>query len=626
MPVKTARDSGLRRELRELQESNKALDGPKAPTPANIIQGESAFLNVIKEANAHMSCVTRLVDPRSPEARCERAQEAYRDEMAKQKKYDTLEWSSVNEWEDVAREDPRATVVKLKLVLSSTFEDRPELQKYKARGVLESNLQRDVDGRIVRLVEPGMAVDPMTFDEMRSVTVAGLLEEDGTLEQGDAEAAYLKAMMMGDSVWVRPRRDQWPEDWRGKYKDPVVRANRAIYGAQRAGFDFDKHRTTQLGKVGYKLVPGSLSIYKKKTKHGTYTLGTFVDDFLLGGPRVGMAEEWRLIDGVLPLKGQPGPPTVCLGVDVRVLTGRDDTLQPEARKGGSYAAAGQHKKIVQLSQKQYAQYCLETFQKDTGKKMRAVSTPAVKEGEREELRQPGQYAHIAKKHIGSLMYLARGSRPDIMFAVSWLSRGADRWCVEHDFALLRLYRYLSGTLNFAIELVVDERDAGKLCELSYSDTDHAGDREQRKSTTGGDLFVTGPHGTYALLGFLSKLQKAVALSSGEAESSGAAYVVQKMLLPANRGALSEHISEVEHCLDATTAEAALRKGYSREMAHMSVTQGVRLSWVHHVLFKVLSAKLSKVGTDKNVADIHTKPTDYPTFVRLCKMLGMVKAC
>jgi len=52
--------------------------------------------------------------------------------------------------------------------------------------------------------------------------------------------------------------------------------------------------------------------------------------------------------------------------------------------------------------------------------------------------------------IGSLMYLASATRPDISFAVSKLSRymsnpGADRW-----HALERVLRYLKGTMSFGI--------------------------------------------------------------------------------------------------------------------------------------------------------------------------------
>ena len=52
--------------------------------------------------------------------------------------------------------------------------------------------------------------------------------------------------------------------------------------------------------------------------------------------------------------------------------------------------------------------------------------------------------------IGSLMYLASATRPDISFAVSKLSRFVSNQVDDHCKALERLIRYLKGTMDYGI--------------------------------------------------------------------------------------------------------------------------------------------------------------------------------
>ena len=51
-----------------------------------------------------------------------------------------------------------------------------------------------------------------------------------------------------------------------------------------------------------------------------------------------------------------------------------------------------------------------------------------------------------QKAIGSLMYLQRGSRPDIIFVVCRLAQYCTDPKIRHWNALVKVYRYLKGTL------------------------------------------------------------------------------------------------------------------------------------------------------------------------------------
>ena len=109
--------------------------------------------------------------------------------------------------------------------------------------------------------------------------------------------------------------------------------------------------------------------------------------------------------------------------------------------------------------------------------------------------------------VGSLMYLATTSRPDIMFAVAKLARYYSCYGTEHWKAAKNVARYTSRTKYLA--LVYGHSDHSV---VGYSDADWAGDKEKRKSTGGFVFKYAG-----AAFDWSSKLQSVVAASSVEAE-------------------------------------------------------------------------------------------------------------
>ncbi len=104
--------------------------------------------------------------------------------------------------------------------------------------------------------------------------------------------------------------------------------------------------------------------------------------------------------------------------------------------------------------------------------------------------------------VGSLMYLATCTRPDIAYAVGTLSRFSSRPNQTHWVAAKRVLRYLKGTSNFGIIFRGDE--LGRC--VAYSDADWAGDREDRKSTSGYLFQIAG-----GPVSWRSKKQDTVAL-------------------------------------------------------------------------------------------------------------------
>jgi len=85
-----------------------------------------------------------------------------------------------------------------------------------------------------------------------------------------------------------------------------------------------------------------------------------------------------------------------------------------------------------------------------------------------------------REAVGSLMFAACVTRPDIMFVVAVVSRYLEQPATEHWTAVKRIIRYVKETVDYGI--VYD----GATVELLviYSDLDFAADPDTRRSTSG----------------------------------------------------------------------------------------------------------------------------------------------
>ena len=89
--------------------------------------------------------------------------------------------------------------------------------------------------------------------------------------------------------------------------------------------------------------------------------------------------------------------------------------------------------------------------------------------------------------IGSLLYLC-ASRPDIMYSVGKCARFQASPRQSHLEAVKQIFRYLLHTPNFGIWY-----PKGSSFQLiGYSDADYAGDKTDRKSTSGVANFLVAP--------------------------------------------------------------------------------------------------------------------------------------
>ncbi|GKE35526.1 hypothetical protein Tco_1454848, partial [Tanacetum coccineum] len=109
--------------------------------------------------------------------------------------------------------------------------------------------------------------------------------------------------------------------------------------------------------------------------------------------------------------------------------------------------------------------------------------------------------------IDSLMYLTF-SRLDLVFAVFMYVRYQARPTKKHLHAVKHIFRYLKGTANMGLWYSKDT----SIALTAYTDADHAGCQDTRKSTSGSAQFLGD-----RLVSWSSKKKKSTTISSTEAE-------------------------------------------------------------------------------------------------------------
>jgi hypothetical protein len=139
-----------------------------------------------------------------------------------------------------------------------------------------------------------------------------------------------------------------------------------------------------------------------------------------------------------------------------------------------------------------------------------------------ELPPDNQYQAL----VGSLIYLAVNTRPDISHAVGVLSRFMSCPTDRHWEAAKHVLRYLRGTpdlgLTYSGNTPSEQQEV--LEAAMYADADFAADVDKRRSTTGAVMLMQG-----AAVLWISKLQSIVATSTAEAEYIASATATKEGL-------------------------------------------------------------------------------------------------
>lgn len=199
--------------------------------------------------------------------------------------------------------------------------------------------------------------------------------------------------------------------------------------------------------------------------------------------------------------------------------------------------------------------------------------------------------------IGGLMYVAKMTRPDVLFALIAASRYCENPGKAHWEAVERILSYLSGTMDYG--LCFGGTSSDNLL-IGYSDSDFAGCPDTRRSTSG-LLFILngGP------IAWSSHLQKPVAQSTSEAEYYAAGHASREIVWLRellNQLGFQQSLPTSLMCDNNSTIMMVLNPVFHERTKHIGIKY-------HFIRQQHLAKNIEMVSvpTDDELADILTKP-------------------
>jgi hypothetical protein len=260
-----------------------------------------------------------------------------------------------------------------------------------------------------------------------------------------------------------------------------------------------------------------------------------------------------------------------------------------------------------LSQTSYIGAILRRFRMENAKSATSPMDPNVRlDNPRCEDKEANKTLYLSM--VGSLMYAALGTRPDLAFCVTSLSRHNSRPLAMHLTAAKRALRYLKSTANLKIHYDVATSNDESSTVTGFTDSDWAGNLTTRKSV-GGCVFSIGT--CSGPIHWHSKSQSVVALSTLEAEYIACSNATREALwlqrleadfiLALIKG--KSHSTPVKIGCDNQGALKLLETGVIQaKTKHIDVKY-------HHTRDEIAKGKVafSYVASAENPADILTKP-------------------
>ena len=301
-----------------------------------------------------------------------------------------------------------------------------------------------------------------------------------------------RAFLYGDAV--RPLFTRLPpEDPRYGTPNLYWRLNKAMYGTRDAPLIWQKEVRKALEGLGFRCCKSNSCLYKHDERD--IYVNVHVDDFLCLGEKIALEWLHKALSKQFLLKKEILGPDAGESRNVTFL-GRELRW---TNSGIDYEPDRKHVQVL------LEEWGLETC--------RGVVSPGQKEDEAVETPPlTGAAVSEYRRAVARLNYLAQ-DRQDISFATKELARRMAAPCEGDACSLKRLLRYLKTHPRCFVTYEWQETPTTVTC---YVDSEWAGCKRTRRSTSGGVLFL-GKH----CIGHWSRTQSCVALSSGEAELNSA---------------------------------------------------------------------------------------------------------
>ncbi|KAJ9560092.1 hypothetical protein OSB04_005252 [Centaurea solstitialis] len=478
-----------------------------------------------------------------------------------------------NTWELCDLPQKQKTIA-LKWVFKTKLNEKGEVVKYKARLVAKGYKQEfGVDYTEV--------FAPVARHDTIRVVIAMAAQNSWPIFQLDVKSAFLQGDLK-EEVFV----DQPPGYVKIGNEHKVYKLKKALYGLKQAPRAWYNRIEAYFLKDGFKKCSYEYTLFIKVKDGGKMLIVClYVDDLIYTGNDETMFESFKSSMMAEFEMSDLGMMHYFLGIEV------------------VQSSAG-----IFVSQKKYLGEILDRFQM---RDCNAVNTPSefgVKLNKDIEGRKVDDTLY--KQIVGSLMYLT-ATRPDIMYSVSVISRYMECPTELHLSAAKRILRYLQGTKEFGLFYKKGEKS-----ELfGFTDSDYAGDVDDRKSTSGYAFMM----GTGAV-SWSSKKQPIVTLSSTEAELVAATGCASQAVWLKNilKELLWKETGPTQiYCDNTSTIKLSKNPVLHGRSKHIDVKYHFLRGLTDDGVINLIQCR-----SEDQIADILTKPLKFPAFQKLRKLLGV----
>ena len=559
----TGASRSLPRQLRILRDFNAAGDRDNAPSTLGAIRAA-------RQTPLHPAHTTTALHMAMAELSVEEPR-SYREAMTGPQ---AVEWTSgcTTEMHQLRHNDtwtlvtapPDTNIVGCKWVLKLKLMPDGSV-KYKARLVAQGFTQK-----------PGVDYEETYSPVVRYASLRALFalaaHYGWEVHHMDVKSAYLNGVLE-ETIYMRQ-----PEGFVEKGKEQhVCRLKKGLYGLKQAGRCWNHTIDPALCQLGLTPLDKDNCVYLHQSDGEMIIICLYVDDLFLftASPRLltrfkqGLKAKFEMED---------------LG-EARLVLGMQVTRDKAAR-------------TLTISQQSY----LRKFMEKLGlMDMKPASTPMLPnvtlvkapEGHTASTRDVTWYQSV----VGSLMYAANGTRPDIAFPVNKLSKYSSNPDSTHMSALKHLLRYIRGTVDHSLTYKGTADQQPPL--VAYCDADFANDKDDRLSVSGYVVMLCE-----GAISWAARRQTVIADSTVNAEYIAIAEATKDIMW------WRPLLKQVGYDISAPTRLLNDNQG-SIFLAHNgdNSTRSKAIDVKYHVIRQELRAKtidLSYVATEHNVADILTK--------------------
>ncbi|KAJ9544937.1 hypothetical protein OSB04_024644 [Centaurea solstitialis] len=404
---------------------------------------------------------------------------------------------------------------------------------------------------------------PVARIEAIQIFLAYAAHKNMTVYQMNVKCAFLNGVLQ-EEVYV-----EQPEGFVDPiYPNHVYVLDKALYSLKQSPRAWYETLTDYLLGVGYKKGTIDPTLFFKRSGSDLIIVQIYVDDIIFASTKPEMCQEFENTMKSQFKMSMMGELTFFLGLQVR------------QRPDGIF-----------INQAKYVQDLLKRF--DFGGS-NSVATPMPRNF---QLNADSSGKPVDQKTyraiIGSLLYLT-ASRPDIVFSTGVCARFQCDPRDSHLSAVKRILRYLKGTPDWY------PKDSGFEL-IAYTDSDHAGCKLNRKSTSGACQFLGDK-----LVSWSSRKQNCVSLSTAEAEYVAAAACCSQVLWMktqlADFGYTMQRIPI--YCDPKSTIQITANPVQHSRTKHIDI----RYHFIKDHVEKG-NIELYFVESDYQLADLFTKPFD-----------------